>query len=160
MKEGYMRKTTSRFARMVIHLALNRFVTMATVACAQASAYPVVDTAQTSCYDQSSTITAPSSGGAFAGQDAQYAGAQMDYTISGDGLTVYDNVTGLTWTRSPDTDDGGDQIAFTGRLFGAPINDDDRTLHLGVAYSDRNIDVPVDQKGFGLDIELIGWQTM
>ena len=42
--------------------------------------------------------------------------------------------------------------AFTGRLFGAPINDDDRTLHLGVAFSDRNIDVPVDQKGFGLDI--------
>ena len=34
-------------------------------------------------------------------------GNQPSYTLSGDGLTVVDNVTGLTWQRSPDTNGDG-----------------------------------------------------
>ncbi len=73
----------------------------------QSGAYTVVDTGQDKCYNNSSVITAPSPGGDFCGQDAQYQGNQPSYTISTDGLTVYDNVTGLTWTRGADwTGDG------------------------------------------------------
>jgi hypothetical protein len=38
------------------------------------------------------------------GQDAQYDGHQPSYVLSGDGLTVYDSNTGLTWQHMPDTD--------------------------------------------------------
>ncbi len=70
--------------------------------------YPIVDTGQENCYSDSSQITCPSSGQSFYGQDAQYSGNQPSYTLSSDGLTVYDNVTGLTWTKSPDLEDDGD----------------------------------------------------
>jgi hypothetical protein len=50
----------------------------------------------------------PTEGQPFCGQDAQYAGSQPSYTPSGDGLTVFDNVTGLTWTQSPNLDGDGD----------------------------------------------------
>ncbi|NQT91887.1 MAG: DUF1566 domain-containing protein [Lentisphaerae bacterium] len=70
--------------------------------------YAVVDTAQDSCYDNSAVISAPAPGASFAGQDAQYDGYQPSYTVSGDGLTVYDHITQLTWTQSPDTDEDGD----------------------------------------------------
>jgi hypothetical protein len=68
----------------------------------------VVDTGQEQCYGATSQISCPSSGSFFYGQDAQHVGNRPDYTISSDGLTVYDNVTGLTWTRSPDLDGDGD----------------------------------------------------
>ena len=61
--------------------------------------YPVVDTAQVACYDASAWIACPVAGEAFFGQDAQFAGPQPDYTTSSDGLTVQDNVTGLTWQQ-------------------------------------------------------------
>lgn len=70
--------------------------------------YPIVDTGQDVCYGDFSEITCPGPGEAFYGQDAQIDGNQPSYTISGDGLTVYDNVTGLTWIKKPDTDDDGD----------------------------------------------------
>jgi len=71
------------------------------------ASYPVVDTGQTTCYNNSGAISCPQSGESFYGQDAQYAGTQASYTLSGDGLTVHDNVTGLTWTQSPDLDVNG-----------------------------------------------------
>jgi hypothetical protein len=52
-------------------------------------------------------ISAPSIGQAFYGQDAQFSGTQPSYTLSDDGLTVHDNVTGLTWQKSPDTNGDG-----------------------------------------------------
>ena len=61
---------------------------------------PVVDTSQTDTYDATSVISAPTAGQAFYGQDAQFTGTQPSYTKSIDGLTVKDNVTGLTWQAS------------------------------------------------------------
>jgi hypothetical protein len=69
--------------------------------------YPIVDTGQTKCYDNTKEIGAPKPGESFYGQDAQYQGNQPGYTLSTDGLTVYDNVTSLTWQRSPDTNGDG-----------------------------------------------------
>ena len=69
--------------------------------------YVVVDTGQDKCYDNSREITCPQPGEPFYGQDAQCDGNQPNYTLSADGLTVYDNVTGLTWTQGADwTGDG------------------------------------------------------
>jgi hypothetical protein len=69
--------------------------------------YKVVDTGQDKCYNNSLEISAPQEGEAFYGQDAQLDGYQPSYTLSSDSLTVLDNVTGLTWIRTPDTDDDG-----------------------------------------------------
>jgi hypothetical protein len=71
-------------------------------------AYPIVDTGQTKFYDDHQEITAPGPGDAFYGHDAQYTGHQPGYSISSDGLTVHDHVTGLVWTKSPDLDRDGD----------------------------------------------------
>lgn len=70
-------------------------------------AYPVVDTGQVKCYDANSEIAVPAMGQPFYGQDGQTAGRQPSYTPSGDGLTVHDNRTGLTWQRTPDTNADG-----------------------------------------------------
>ena len=78
-----------------------------TVAAGSAGTYPIVDTGQSTHYDNSGEIAAPAPGEAFYGQDAQCIGNQPSYTISADGLTVHDNVTGLTWTRSPDLNGDG-----------------------------------------------------
>lgn len=72
------------------------------------SAYAIVDTGQTTCYsDDGSSINCPLEGEAFYGQDAQINGLAPSYTDGGDG-TVTDNITGLTWQQSPDTDGDGD----------------------------------------------------
>lgn len=63
---------------------------------------PIADTEQTTCYDNSEGIDCPESG-AFYGQDAQIDGNAQSYTDNG-GDTVTDNVTGITWTKSPDLD--------------------------------------------------------
>ena len=73
-----------------------------------ASGYAIVDTGQVVCYDDSDElVTCPVEGEPFYGQDNQHDGHQPSYTDNGDG-TVTDNVTGLIWQQSPDTDGDGD----------------------------------------------------
>lgn len=67
--------------------------------------YAIVDTTQEICYDDSEQIDCAAAGEAFYGQDAQIDGNAPNYTVNttddGD-ETVIDNVTGITWTKSPD----------------------------------------------------------
>jgi hypothetical protein len=84
---------------------------------ARAATYPVEDTQQAACYDDAVLIAAPAAGAAFHGQDAQYTGGAASFTVSADGLTVTDNLTGLVWQQSPDTDLDGvlepaDKLSF------------------------------------------------
>ena len=83
--------------------------TLATAFAARCSdqTYPIVGTGQTRCYDNRNEIPPPQPGQPFYGQDAQFPGHSPSYTLSSDGLTVRDNVTGLTWQRSPDVDGNG-----------------------------------------------------
>lgn len=73
---------------------------------AQSADYVVLDTGQTSFYDNSKTISIPQPGEPFYGQDAQYNGTQPSYKDNGDG-TVTDLATGLMWQKSPDTNGDG-----------------------------------------------------
>jgi len=74
---------------------------------ARALTFEAVDTGQSACYSESIEINYPAPGDPFFGQDAQYDGNQPNYTLSTDGLVVHDNITGLTWVASPDTDGDG-----------------------------------------------------
>ena len=60
--------------------------------------YPIVDTGQTKCYNNTSEIDCPDAGEAFYGQDGQYLGTSPSYRDNGDG-TVTDLNTGLMWTQ-------------------------------------------------------------
>ena len=64
-----------------------------------AKTYAIVDTNQTTCYNSSTGQPEACTGG---GSDADYLGNQPDYSLSEDGLTVTDDVTGLIWTQSTD----------------------------------------------------------
>ncbi len=70
-----------------------------------AYSYSIVDTDQVECYDSGNGAETSCPG---AGYDGDYAGYQPSYDVSADGLTVADDVTGLIWTQSPDTDGDGD----------------------------------------------------
>jgi hypothetical protein len=83
--------------------------------------YAIADTGQGKCYSASGEATCPAAGAAFYGQDAQFTGNAPSYTLSANGVTVYDNVTGLTWERSPETSGDGvlnkaDKFTYTNAL--------------------------------------------
>ncbi|MEI6888702.1 MAG: DUF1566 domain-containing protein [Bacteroidota bacterium] len=71
---------------------------------AYAGCYPVVGTSQAKCWDSVGNMITPALGGAFYGQDSQFEHITPAYTKSSDGLTVKDEVTGLTWQQSHDTE--------------------------------------------------------
>jgi len=64
--------------------------------------YRVVDTNQTSAYDENGDILnpIPGQGDPYSGQDAAYRGNDPSYRDNGDG-TVTDKVTGLMWQQVP-----------------------------------------------------------
>jgi hypothetical protein len=82
---------------------------------ATATGYTIVDTGQTQCYNNTQPIACPQNGAAFYGQDAQFTRNAPSYALSANGVTVYDNVTGLTWERSPDTNGDG-SITYNDKL--------------------------------------------
>jgi hypothetical protein len=75
-------------------------------------AFPIVDTGQTACYDNSMKIACPGEGEGFYGQDANYMGKQPNYKDNNDG-TVIDNNTGLMWQKDP-----GKKKTFTDAVAG------------------------------------------
>jgi len=75
--------------------------------------YPIVDTNQVYCYDDSSSISCPGDGQAFYGQDAQYTNNAPRYQDNGDG-TVSDLVTGLMWQQDP-----GEKMTYDQAVAGA-----------------------------------------
>lgn len=92
---------------LVILLSLTGGSLLVPAGFALTGTYPIVDTGQDGFYNNSTEISEPGASDAFYGQDACYAGNQPSYTVSSDGLTVYDHVTGLTWTRSHDWNGDG-----------------------------------------------------
>ena len=68
--------------------------------------YKIVDTDQSTYYDNINEIAPQVEGDTFYGQDAQFQGLQPSYTNNNDG-TITDNITGLIWTRSIDTNEDG-----------------------------------------------------
>lgn len=86
--------------------------------------YAIVDTGQTRCYtDIGREITCPEAGADFYGQDAQHSGNPASYTDNGDG-TVTDNMTGLMWQQTPDTNNDGtidadDKVSYAMAVAGA-----------------------------------------
>ena len=70
--------------------------------------FAVVDSGQAKCYSNiNAEITCPTAGEAFYGQDAQHTGNASSFIDNVDG-TVTDNITGLMWQQSPDTNGDGD----------------------------------------------------
>jgi PKD repeat protein len=78
-------------------------------------AYPIVDTAQASCFNNSTTIPAPVAGQPFGGQDAQHSSHSPACLDNGDG-TVSDLVTGLMWQQDP-----GAKVTFAAATNGAKL---------------------------------------
>lgn len=90
--------------------------------------------------------------------EATDADGQTNFGVRIDGM-----VGKLGWSTglfnpngNPRRADGSDRFAWTSRVFGAPILEDDRVLHLGFAYTDRNLDAPELQNGFKLDVAEAG----
>lgn len=69
--------------------------------------YPVVDTNQEKCFNNSNEISCAVEGSAFSGQDANYDGNQPAYVENGDS-TVTDINTGLMWIQDP-----GDKMTYS-----------------------------------------------
>ncbi|MFZ4550079.1 MAG: DUF1566 domain-containing protein, partial [Bacteroidales bacterium] len=70
---------------------------------AYAGCYTIVGTSQTGIWDATGNSITTVLGEAFFGQDAQFTHTTPAYTKSSDGLTVKDEVTGLTWQKTYDS---------------------------------------------------------
>jgi hypothetical protein len=70
--------------------------------CSSSHAWPIPDTGQTKCYNDTAEIPCPQPGDPFYGQDGNYHISEPAYDPSLDGLTVTDLNTGLMWQRADD----------------------------------------------------------
>lgn len=86
--------------RMMKTLMMTCLLGAAALANAADLTYPIVDTGQIRCYNNTTEIAYPQADSAFFGQDAQYQGNQPAYRDNGNG-TVTDLNTGLMWTQDP-----------------------------------------------------------
>ncbi len=68
--------------------------------------YPLADTDQNSCYNDTIAIGCVAGDQEFSGQDAQYLGNIPNYVDNEDG-TISDVVTGLMWFKTPDINNDG-----------------------------------------------------
>ena len=94
--------TRNRYPKSLLHatLSITTLGLAGTLSYGEGLTYPVVDTGQAKCYDNSKGIGFPDPGQPFHGQDAQYVANPPRYKSNGDG-TVSDLVTGLMWQREP-----------------------------------------------------------
>ena len=80
-----------------------------------AFSYKIVDTQQSNCYSSATGAVISCTG---LGLDADYDGHQPSYSMSGDGLTITDNVTELVWTQSTDINQDG-TVDYDDKLYQA-----------------------------------------
>ena len=95
-------------------VAVSLYVGMNDSALSASFTYPIVDTNQSECHLSTSAGTVTACVGT--GHDADYAGNQPSYTVSDDGTTVTDNVTGLVWQQSSDLNADG-EVNYDDKLF-------------------------------------------
>lgn len=103
-------KTTIALSLLSLSIAVQADTTTLT--------YPVIDTQQNTCYNNTGdAITCPAKGQALYGQDAQFKGIQPSYTRHNNG-TVTDNNTRLMWQKTPNYKhyQYKDAIAYCGAL--------------------------------------------
>lgn len=93
-----MKRLTTFFCFILIGM----FVVLSALGQANTStSYRIVDTGQNTSYDDYQSITDPTPGNAFYGQDSNYRGFQATYQDNWDG-TISDLNTGLVWQKTPD----------------------------------------------------------
>jgi hypothetical protein len=102
---------------LVLVIATPMLLPQSSAAQSTGTSYPIVDTGQTTCYNDSTAINCPDEDAAFFGQDAQVVGNAASYTNNYDG-TITDNVTGIMWQQSPDSEgnadiDSNDKMTYT-----------------------------------------------
>ncbi len=123
--------------------------------------YPVVGTNQTTFYNNSTTISAPSEGEDFYGQNANYPGNVPQYVDNGDG-TVTDMVTGLMWQNSFDHNGDG-SVDYDDKLSYDEILDIPASVSTG-GYTDWRMPTIKEQYSLimfsGRDIAVEGTSTL
>lgn len=88
-------------------VALAAMLLAASATHAEPLTYRLTASTQDRCYDNSQARPCAAAGAAFHGQDAQAPGARHRYSLSQDGLSVRDAVSGLVWQQSPDSNGDG-----------------------------------------------------
>jgi hypothetical protein len=88
----------NQFFSLIFQLKGNQFELLSMTQ----SAYKLVDTGQSNCYNSSGSNVSCSN----SGQDGAYNSNQPSYTNNGDG-TITDNVSALVWQQTPDTNGDG-----------------------------------------------------
>ena len=95
------KKDNSSLAALLAYASTTRTTTATT---SSTLTYTIVDTNQSTCYTTSSGVTTAC---VKTGYDADYSGNQPSYTKNSAGTIITDNITGLLWTKTADTDNSG-----------------------------------------------------